>query len=142
MLEHLLTVLIWVTLWAVRLGSLLFFPAMLWFLLREKNRKAAAAAALFFALLLFAGSYVLAFYPIRRCPEDLQPYLTEDRWQEMLSVSSMSVWESPVTPAVITVEKATEDTVYWRVDWFPVGTTRTGLTPDGYDAVHGFWRGS
>ena len=142
MVEHLLTFLIWVTLWAARLGLLLFFPAMFWFLLREKNQKAATAAALLFALLLFAGSYVLAFRPIRSCPEDLQPYMTENRWQDMLSIALGWTWESPLTPAVITVEKATEDTIYWRVDWFPLGTTRTGLTSDGYDPVHGFWRGN
>ena len=27
--------------------------------------------------------------------------------------------------------------VFEGTDWFPAGTTRTGITPDGYDPVHG-----
>ena len=95
-------------------------------------------AALLCATVIFVGAVWLAFHPIRSCPEELEPYLTEERWQEILSVTPpIWNWNLPFFPAVITIERATEDLLYWKVDWFPAGTTRMGVTPDGYDPVHG-----
>ena len=70
--------------------------------------------------------------------DKLKPYLTEDRWQDILSVTPPIY--NPHLPFFswqVTVERADESELYWRTDWFPIGTTRTGVTPDGYDPVHG-----
>lgn len=122
--------------WPLQLGALLLLPGLLFVLLR-KRKPTAAAVALLCAVLIFAGAAWLAFHPIRCCPEELEPYMTEARWQDILSVTPpIYNRRIPFFPAVITVERATTDELYWKVDWFLAGTTRTGITPDGYDLVH------
>lgn len=125
--------------WLFLLGALLALPSLLYVCLcLHRSKKAAGMAALLCAAVIFAGAACLAFHPVRCCPEELEPYLTEERWQEILSATPpIWNWNLPFFPAVITIERATEDLLYWKVDWFPAGTTRMGVTPDGYDPVHG-----
>lgn len=134
-----MTVLVTILVYGLQLGALLFFPTLLFFCLRSCVRKRTALlASLLCAALLIAAASWLAFHPIRGCPEELKPYMTEARWQDALSATPpVWNWNLPFFPAVITIEQATADTLYWRVSWFPLGTSRTGLTPDGYDLVHG-----
>ena len=95
-------------------------------------------AALLCVILIFAGAAWVAHHPFRCCPEELEPYMSETRWQDILSVTGpIYSRHLPFFPWRITVERADEEELYWRVDWFPAGTTRTGVTPDGYDPVHG-----
>ena len=127
--------------YGLQLGALLLLPALLFFCLRLRaGQKAALLASLLCAALIFVGAAWLAFHPIRSCPEELQPYMPEARWQDILSVTP-PVWNRniPFFPAVITIEQATADTLFWRVSWFPFGTSRTCLTPDGYDLIHGIF---
>ena len=134
-----MTVLVTVFAYGLQLGALLFLPALLFFCLRSYvQKKTAVMASLLCAVLIIAAAAWLAFHPIRRCPEELKPYLTEDRWQDILSVTP-PVFNAhlPFFPWKVTVEQADENALYWRTDWFPAGTTRTGVTPDGYDPVHG-----
>ena len=123
------------TVWLFTLGILLALPALLFVLLR-RYRKSAIIVSLLCALFLFCAAAWVAQHPFRRCPETLEVYMTEDRWQDILSVTRPHNIQ-PVFPWRITVERADETDLYWRVDWFPGGTSRTGLTPDGYDPVHG-----
>ena len=125
--------------YALQLGALLVLPTLLFFCLRLRTRKwTAACAALLLALCCFVCAAWLAFHPIRTCPEELRPYMTESRWQDILSVTGpVYSRRFPFFPIGISVEQATDEILYWRVDWFPFGTSRTGLTPDGYDPVHG-----
>ena len=134
-----MAVIVTVLAYALQLAALLFLPALLYLCLRtHTGKKAADMAALLCATVIFVGAVWLAFHPIRSCPKELEPYLTEERWQEILSVTPpIWNWNLPFFPAVITIERATEDLLYWKVDWFPAGTTRMGVTPDGYDPVHG-----
>ena len=130
-----------VTLFAygLQLGMLLFLPALLFGCLRRhKSGKAALLVSLLCALVIFTLAAWVAHHPIRSCPEELAAYLTEDRWQDILSVTP-PVFNAhlPFFPWRVTVERTDENELYWRTDWFPVGTTRTGVTPDGYDPVHG-----
>lgn len=125
--------------YAAQLCALAFLPALLFFCLRlGARKKTALLAALLCAVVIFTGAAWLAFHPIRSCPAELEPYMTEQRWQDILSATP-PVYSPrlPFFPVRITVELATEDRLYWSVNWFPYGTSRTGLTPDGYDLVHG-----
>ena len=134
-----MTVLVTVFAYGLQLGALLFLPALLFFCLRSYvQKKTAVMASLLCALLIIAAATWLAFHPIRSCPEALKPYLTEDRWQDILSATP-PIYNPhlPFFPWKVTVEHADENVLYWRTDWFPIGTTRTGVTPDGYDPVHG-----
>lgn len=131
----LMEILLSIVAWALQLGALLFLPALLFLLLR-KRRKAAVATALLCAVVVFGSAVWIAFHPIRSCPAELEPYLSEDRWQEVRSVTPPIYSRNiPFFPVVITVERADAEELYWKVDWFPVGTTHTGLTPDGYEQV-------
>ena len=134
-----MTVLVTVLAYGLQLGALLFLPALLFFCLRSYVRKRTAlVASLLCTAVIFAGAAWVAFHPIRSCPKELEPYMTEARWQDVLSVTPpLYSRYLPFFSAVITVEKADEEGLYWKVNWFPVGTTRTGVTPDGYDPVHG-----
>ena len=125
--------------WLFLLAALLALPALLYVCLGlRRSKKAAGVAALLCAAVIFAGAACLAFHPIRRCPRPLKPYLTEERWQDILSVTPpVYNVHLPFFPWRVTVECADESLLYWKVDWFPAGTTRTGITPDGYDPVHG-----
>ena len=130
--------------WIMLLGALLLLPALLfvgfWMC---KQQKTACIASLLCAVAMVACAAWLAFYPICRCPEELQMHMTEARWQEILSVTGPVYNEHlPFFPAVITVERADETELFWRVDWFPVGTSRKGLTQDGYTSVHGIVPGA
>ena len=125
--------------YALQLGALMVLPTLLFFCLRLRTRKwTAACAALLLALCCFVCAAWLAFHPIRTCPEELRPYMTESRWQDILSVTP-PVYDRrlPMIPVQIIVEQADGTELRWRTRWFPAGITRTGLTPDGYDAVHG-----
>ena len=125
--------------YGLQLGALLFLPALLFFCLRSYvQKKTAVMASLLCALLIIAAAARLAFHPIRSCPKALKPYLTEDRWQDILSATP-PIYNPhlPFFPWRVAVECADESELYWRTDWFPAGTTRTGVTPDGYDPVHG-----
>ena len=130
--------------WMMLLGALLFLPALLFAGLRARKQKRIAwITFLLCAVVMFAGAAWLAFHPICRCSEELRPYMTEDRWQEILSVTGPIYNEYiPFFPAVITVERADETELFWRVDWFPVGISRKGLTQDGYTLVHGIVPGA
>lgn len=130
--------------WVMLLGALLLLPVLLFaaFCVR-KQKRAAWVTSLLCAVVLFAAAAWLAFHPICRCPEELQPYMTEERWQEIRSATGPVYNEHiPFFPAVITVKQADETELFWRVDWFPVGTSRKGLTPDGYTSVHGIVPGA
>jgi len=129
------------TIWAygLQLGTLLLLPALLFFCLRlYARKKTAVMASLLCAVLIIAAAAWLAFHPICNCPEDLQPFMSEERWQDILSVTP-PIYNAhlPFFPWKVTVEHANENELYWRTNWFPAGTTRTGVTPDGYDPVHG-----
>ena len=134
-----MTVLITFFAYGVQLCALCFLPFLLFFCLRLRARKKTALLiSLLCAVVIFAGAIWLAFHPIRSCPEELECYMTEQRWPDILSVTGpVYSRRFPFFPAVISVEHATDEILYWRVDWFPFGTSRTGLTPDGYDSVHG-----
>ena len=83
-----MTVLVTVLAYALQLGALLALPALLYVCLcLHRSKKAAGIAALICAAVIFAGAAWLAFHPIRSCPEELQPYMTEARWQDILSVT-------------------------------------------------------
>ena len=134
-----MTVLVTVFAYGLQLGALLFLPALLLFCLRSYvQKKTAVMASLLCAILIIATAAWLAFHPIRSCSEALKLYLTEDRWQDILSATP-PIYNPhlPFFPWQVTVERADESELYWRTDWFPAGTTRTGVTPDGYDPVHG-----
>ena len=124
--------------YTLQLAALLFLPALLFFcLLSYTKKKTAAMAALLCAVLIISAAVWLAFHPIRSCPEKLKLYLTENRWQDILSVTPpVYSIHLPFFPWRVAVEQADENVLYWRTDWFPAGTTRTGVTPDGYDPVH------
>lgn len=125
--------------WSFLLGALLLLPALLFFCLRlQARKKTACLASLLCAVVIIVGAAWLAFHPIRRCPKELEPYMTEDRWQEILSVTGpIYSRHLPFFPWRVTVERADAAELYWKVNWFPAGTTRTGITADGYDPVHG-----
>lgn len=130
--------------WIMLLGALLILPALLFagFWMRNQ-RKTACIASLLLAVVLVACAAWLAFHPIRHCPAELQLYMNEARWQEILSVTGPVYSEHlPFFPAVIVVERADETELFWRVDWFPAGTSRKGLTRDGYTSVHGIVPGA
>ena len=134
-----MTVLVTVFAYGLQLGALLFLPALLLFCLRSYvQKKTAVMASLLCAILIIATAAWLAFHPIRSCSEALKLYLTEDRWQDILSATP-PIYNPhlPFFPWRVAVECADESELYWRTDWFPAGTTRTGVTPDGYDPVHG-----
>ena len=134
-----MTVLITFFAYTVQLCALCFLPFLLFFCLRLRARKKTAfLISLLCAAVILAGAIWLAFHPIRSCPEELERYMTEQRWQDILSVT-VPVYSRrfPFFPVGISVEQATDEILYWRVNWFPFGTSRTGLTPDGYDSVHG-----
>ena len=133
-----MAVLITLLAYLLQLGALFFLPALLFFCLRLCVQKMTALiAALLCAALIFTGTVWLSFHPIRRCPDELEPYMTEARWQDILSVTPPIYSRSiPFFPLVITIEQATEDTLLWRVNWFLVGVSRTGITPDGYTSIH------
>ncbi|MBR5536838.1 MAG: hypothetical protein IKU58_02940 [Clostridia bacterium] len=125
--------------YALQFGALLLLPTLLFFCLKLRTGKQTAAlASLLLSVLLIMGAAWLAFHPIRTCPEELRPYMTESRWQDILSVTP-PVYDGrlPVIPVQITVEWADDTDLRWRTRWFPAGTTRTGLSPDGYYTVHG-----
>ena len=125
--------------YGLQLGALLFLPALLFFCLRSYVRKKTAViSSLLCAVLIVAAAAWFAHHPIRSCPEELKSYLTEDRWQDILSVTP-PLYNAylPFFPWKVTVERADERELYWRTEWFPAGTTRTGVTPDGYNPVHG-----
>lgn len=125
--------------WLFLLAALLLLPALLYVCLGlRRSKKTAGVAALLCAAVIFFGAAWLAFHPIRCCPKALKPYMTEERWQDILSVTPpLYSTRLPFFPWRVTVERADESELYWRTDWFPAGTTRTGVTPDGYDPVHG-----
>lgn len=134
-----MTVILTVLAYGLLLGALLILPALLFFCLRlYVRKKAAVITSLLCAVVIFAGCAWLAFHPICRCSQELRPYMSEERWQDILSVTP-PVFNPrlPFFPWRVTVERADESELYWRTDWFPTGTTRTGVTPDGYDPVHG-----
>ena len=134
-----MTVLVTVFAYGLQLGALLFLPALLLFCLRSYvQKKTAVMASLLCAILIIVTAAWLAFHPIRSCSEALKLYLTEDRWQDILSATP-PIYNPhlPFFPWRVAVECADESELYWRTDWFPAGTTRTGVTPDGYDPVHG-----
>ena len=74
--------------WIMLLGALLLLPALLfvgfWMC---KQQKTARIASLLCAVVMVACAAWLAFHPICRCPEKLQLYMNEARWQEILSVT-------------------------------------------------------
>ena len=127
--------------WLFLLGALLALPALLYVCLGlRRSKKTAGVAALLCAAVIFFGAACLAFHPVRCCPAELEPYLTEERWQEILSVTPpIFNTHLPFFPWRVAVERADESELYWRTDWFPAGTTRMGVTPDGYDPVHGLF---
>lgn len=133
-----MAVIVTVLAYTLQLAALLFLPALLYVCLcLHRSKKAAGIAALICAAVIFAGVAWLAFHPVRCCPTELKPYLTEDRWQDILSVTPpVYSIHLPFFPWRVAVEQADENVLYWRTDWFPAGTTRTGVTPDGYDPVH------
>lgn len=136
-----MAVIVTVLAYALQLAALLFLPALLYLCLRtHTGKKAADMAALLCATVIFVGAVWLAFHPIRSCPKELESYMTEDRWQDILSVTP-PIYNAhlPFFPCRIVVERADESELYWRTDWFPAGTTRMGITPDGYDPVHGLF---
>ena len=134
-----MTVLITFFAYTVQLCALCFLPFLLFFCLRlQARKKTARLASLLCAVVIIVGAAWLAFHPIRRCPEELEPYMTEDRWQEILVVTGpIYSRHLPFFPWRVTVERADAAELYWKVNWFPAGTTRTGITADGYDPVHG-----
>ena len=136
-----MAVIVTVLAYALQLAALLALPALLYVCLGlRRSKKTAGVAALLCVAVIFFGAAWLAFHPVCSCPRPLKPYLTEERWQEILSATPpIWNWNLPFFPAVITIERATEDLLYWKVDWFPAGTTRMGVTPDGYDPVHGLF---
>lgn len=125
--------------YGLQLGALLFFPTLLYICLQMyKGKKTAGTAALLCAAVIFIAAAWLAFHPICSCPAELEPYLTENRWQNILSVTP-PIYNAhlPFFPLKVTVEHADENALHWCTNWFPAGTTRTGITPDGYHSVHG-----
>ena len=134
-----MTAIVTVLAYGLQLSALLFLPALLFFCLQSYVRKKTAVmVSLLCALLIIAATAWLAFHPFRSCPAELEDYMTEDRWQDILSVTP-PIFNAhlPLFPWQVTVERTDENELYWRTDWFPMGTTRTGVTPDGYDPVHG-----
>ena len=67
--------------WLFLLAALLLLPALLYVCLcLHRSKKTAGVAALLCAAVIFFGAAWLAFHPVRYCPAELKPYMTEERW--------------------------------------------------------------
>ena len=77
-----MTVLITFFAYAVQLCALCFLPFLLFFCLWLRARKKTAfLISLLCAAVILAGAIWLAFHPICSCPEELERYMTEQRWK-------------------------------------------------------------
>ncbi len=134
-IENLLTVMVWLFVLAAVIGLPAIF--IIWAFAKNKSPLTKSIAVLTIAAVL-VGTVITAVRPAVWCPPELRARLTEEDFRKIRALGSgLYSNRLPLIPICVCVDSADGKTVLTTTFYYPFGTVKEQIGPDGYSTVKG-----